>query len=57
MKFVHDLQPLGVNKAKMYGLDDVALTKCPCCHVHDETQTHMLQCEKTPAREKAIKSM
>jgi hypothetical protein len=57
MKFVHDLQPHGVNKAKMYGLDDVAVAKCPCCHVHDETQTHMLQCEKNPAREKAIKSM
>ena len=58
MKFVHDLQPIGVNMAKIQGNpDNTAVRQCPCCHEQDETQLHLLQCRRNPARAKAIQSL
>ena len=55
MKFVHNLQPIGANVAKIHpNQDDAAKSKCPCCLEYIETQLHLLQCTRNPARAKAI---
>ena len=56
MKFVHDIQPLGVHKQKMLCQSNASdeITKCPCCHGTTETQIHMLQCSKNPLRKESL---
>jgi hypothetical protein len=57
MKFVHNLQSIGVNKAKIQRDQEEAMNNCPCCTDHIETQQHLLQCRRNPARVKAINSI
>jgi hypothetical protein len=54
MKFVHDLQPLGVNQSRQHRSSDDELSKCPCCGIHEETQFHLVHCTDNPARVKAV---
>ena len=57
MKFVHDLQPLGVHQEKVHrssGTVNELTMQCPCCRAASETQLHMLQCTSNPARQKAL---
>jgi hypothetical protein len=57
MKFVHDLQPLGVHQKKIHRFHDNDTFNCPCCRSQLETQLHMMQCPSNPARAKAIAAM
>ena len=57
MKFIHNIQPIGVNKTKVHGSTDEILSQCPCCKAQEETQFHMLHCTQNPSRAKAIKAL
>ena len=57
MKFIHNIQPIGVNKTKVHRSTDETLSQCPCCKAQEETQFHMLHCPQNPSRAKAIKAL
>ena len=46
MKFVYNLQSTGRRKQKIHHTVDNILALCPCCNQSDETQRHMILCEK-----------
>ena len=51
MKFVHDIQPLGVHRARLTTVKDSKLALCPCCKKATETQQHFLTCpHQRPSR-------
>jgi hypothetical protein len=60
MKFVHDIQPIGVNNAKLMYANDAtpknttSVSQCPCCCQALETQVHMLHCRDNPSRSKSL---
>jgi hypothetical protein len=58
MKFVYNLQPLGVQQSKMeQSTQCISDDKCLCCNIHPETQFHLLQCTSNPQRLKAIAAL
>ena len=58
MKFVHDLQPIGVHKARRTKLGATdQISKWPCSYEETETQLHLLNCRKNPARREAVKEL
>jgi hypothetical protein len=54
MKFVHDLQAIGVNQSRQRPSSDDELSQCPCCCSKAETQYHLVHCKVNPARAKAV---
>jgi hypothetical protein len=56
MKFVHDLQALGIQKGRLTTSPVDEITRCPCCLTALETQSHLLCCKANPAHDKAIQT-
>jgi hypothetical protein len=48
MKRVHGQLPLGRRRYQQSRIKDISLQLCPCCKLHEETSTHLLQCENNP---------
>jgi hypothetical protein len=58
MKYVHDIQPLGLQKQKMHKTPiSSEITQCPYCCQDHETQLHiMLQCLRNPLYKQSIQT-
>ena len=57
MKLVHDQMPLGKRRYRQATVKDDSLRLCPCCKVQHETNAHLLQREKNPARPSALSKL
>lgn len=57
LKFIHNLQPLGVNNFRRAKVQDPNLKRCPCCKDADENQHHLIGCKENPLRKDALATL
>lgn len=57
LKFIHNLQPLGVNNFSRAKVQDPNLKRCPCCKDADENQHHLIGCKENPLRKDALATL
>jgi hypothetical protein len=57
LKFIHNLQPLGINIFRRSKTKDPILKLCPCCTHAEEDQQHYLSCTRNTKREMAFSTL
>ena len=58
LRFVHNLQPLGINIfTRQSKTKDPILKLCPCCTLEEEDQQHFLSCTRNTKRGSALSTL
>ena len=57
LKFIHNLQPLGINIFRQSKTKDPTLKLCPCCTHAEEDQQHFLSCTRNTKRATALSTL